>query len=124
LVDVARTLGAPPHYRVPYLGFHAEGMQEPRWAPIEEVETEYYLRLQAKDQPGVLAQVTRILSEEGISIEAIRQKEPQAGASDVPVVLLTHTTRERAMRRALDAIDRLDVINGPSQMIRLEEVEE
>jgi homoserine dehydrogenase len=72
----------------------------------------------------VLAQVTRILSEEGISIEAIRQKEPQPGAPDVPVVLLTHTTRERAMRRALDAIDRLDVINGPSQMIRLEEVEE
>lgn len=124
LVDVARTLGAPPQYRVPYLGFHAEGMQEPRWAPIEEVETEYYLRLQARDQPGVLAQVTRILSEEGISIEAIRQKEPRSGAPDVPVVLLTHTTRERAMRRALDAIDRLDVINGPSQMIRLEEVEE
>jgi len=124
LMDVARTLGAPPEYRVPYLGFHAEGMQEPRWAPVEEVETEYYLRLQAQDQPGVLAQVTRILSEEGISIEAIRQKEPQPGAPDVPVVLLTHTTRERAMRRALDAIDRLDVINGPSQMIRLEEVEE
>ncbi len=122
LVDVARTLGAPPEYRVPYLGFHAEGMREPRWAPIEEVETEYYLRLQAKDQPGVLAQVTRILAEEGISIEAIRQKEPLPGEEDVPVVLLTHTTRERAIRKALAAIDRLDVITGPSQMIRLEEV--
>jgi len=122
LVDVARTLGAPPEYRVPYLGFHAEGMREPRWALMEEVETEYYLRLQAKDQPGVLAQVTRILAEEGISIEAIRQKEPLPGEEDVPVVLLTHTTRERAMRKALAAIDRLDVITGPSQMIRLEEV--
>ena len=124
LVDVARTLGAPPEYRVPYLGFRAEGMQEPRWAPVEEVETEYYLRMQAQDQPGVLSQVTRILSEEGISIEAIRQKEPLAGATDVPVVLLTHTTQERAMRKAVAAIDGLDVINGPSQLIRLEEVDE
>lgn len=122
LVDVARTLGAPPEYRVPYLGFHAEGMREPRWASIEEVEAEYYLRLQAKDQSGVLAQVTRILAEEGISIEAIRQKEPLPGEEDVPVVLLTHTTRERRMRKALDAIDRLEVITAPSQMIRLEEV--
>ncbi len=122
LVDVARTLGAPPEYRVPYLGFHAEGMQEPRWAPMEEVETEYYLRMQAHDQPGVLAQVTRILAEEGISIEAIRQKEPRAGEADVPVVLLTHTTKEKNLRRAVDAIDRLDVINGPSQVIRLEDV--
>ena len=123
LVDVARTLGAPPEYRVPYLGFHAEGMQEPRWAAMEEVETEYYLRLQAQDQPGVLSQVTRILAEEGISIEAIRQKEPLPGAVDVPVVLLTHTTREKNLRRAVEAIDGLDVINGPSQMIRLEEVD-
>lgn len=122
LVDVARTLGAPPEYRVPYLGFHAEGMREPRWASIEEVETEYYLRLQAKDQSGVLAQVTRILAEEGISIEAIRQKEPLPGEEDVPVVLVTHNTRERGMRKALDAIDRLEVITAPSQMIRLEEV--
>jgi len=124
LVDVARTLGASPEYRVPYLGFRADGMQEPRWAPVDEVETEYYLRMQAEDQPGVLAQVTRILSEEGISIEAIRQKEPRPGATDVPVVLLTHTTKERAMRKAVAAIDGLDVINGPSQLIRLEEVDE
>ncbi|MFP4559704.1 MAG: homoserine dehydrogenase [Thiohalorhabdus sp.] len=123
LVDVARTLGASPEYRVPYLGFRAEGMQEPRWAPVEEVETEYYLRMQAQDQPGVLAQVTRILSEEGISIEAIRQKEPRPGDTDVPVVLVTHTTKERAMRKAVEAIDALDVINGPSQLIRLEEVD-
>ncbi|KPV41615.1 homoserine dehydrogenase [Thiohalorhabdus denitrificans] len=123
LVDVARTLGAPPEYRVPYLGFRADGMQEPRWAPVEEVETEYYLRMQAQDQPGVLAQVTRILSEEGISIEAIRQKEPRPGDTDVPVVLVTHTTKERAMRKAVAAIDGLDVINGPSQLIRLEEVD-
>ncbi len=122
LVDVARTLGAPPEYRVPYLGFHAEAMREPRWTTIGEVETEYYLRLQAKDQAGVLAQVTRILAEERISIEAIHQKEPLPGQSDVPVVLLTHKTRERAMRRALVGIDGLDVITAPSQMIRLEEV--
>ncbi|MFA9461629.1 homoserine dehydrogenase [Thiohalorhabdus methylotrophus] len=123
LVDVARTLGASPEYRVPYLGFRADGMQEPRWAHVEEVETEYYLRMQAQDQPGVLAQVTRILSEEGISIEAFRQKEPHPGDTDVPVVLLTHTTKERAMRRAVAAIDQLDVINGPSQLLRLEEVD-
>jgi homoserine dehydrogenase len=121
LMDVARTLEAPADSRVPYLGFRRDGIREPQWAPMEAVETEYYLRMHAYDQPGVLERVTRILAEEGISIEAIRQKEPAPEQADVPVVLLTHTTREAAMRRAVAAIDQLDVITQPSQVLRVEE---
>ncbi len=121
LMDVTRTLDAPPRGRVPYLGFRHASDSAPRWIPIEEIETEYYLRMQALDRPGVLAQVTRILSEEGISIEALRQKEPRPGDPDVPVVLLTHLTKEKAMQRARQAIDALDEITQPTQLLRLEE---
>ena len=123
ILDVARTLGANPQYRVPYLGFRADGMTAARWSAMSDVVSEYYLRMHARDEAGVLEQVTRILAEEGISIEAIRQKEPQPGETDVPVVLLTHSTNEGAMRRAVAAIDALEVITGPSQLIRLEEVD-
>jgi homoserine dehydrogenase len=87
---------------------------------MDEVETAYYLRMQATDKPGVLADVTRILGESGISIEAILQKEPQQGETTVPIILLTHRIYEKQMNAAIAAIEALDSIHGDVTRIRLE----
>jgi homoserine dehydrogenase len=120
LVDVVRTLTSDPENRVPHLAFQPDALADLPILPMEEVETAYYLRLQATDRPGVLADVTRILGELGISIEAILQKEPAAGAHDVPVILLTHQVRERHMNEAIRRIEGLEAIRAPVTRIRLE----
>jgi homoserine dehydrogenase len=87
---------------------------------MEDVETAYYLRLRALDRPGVLAEVTRILGDLGISIEAILQKEPEPGASDVPIIMLTHRIPERNMNLAIQGIEALDSITKKVARIRME----
>ncbi len=87
---------------------------------MEEVETAYYLRMQAIDRPGVLAEVTAILGDLGISIEAILQKEPEEGASHVPIIFLTQCVQEKNMNEAITKIQNLDVIDGEITRIRME----
>jgi homoserine dehydrogenase len=120
IVDVVRTLTADPDNRVPHLAFQPDALSDLPVLPIEEVETAYYLRLQALDRPGVLADVTRILADRGISIEAILQKEPLPGASDAQIILLTYEVKERWMNEAIAAIEALDSIHAPVTRIRLE----
>lgn len=120
LVDVVRTLTSDPENRVPHLAFQPDALADLPILPMEEVETAYYLRMQAVDRPGVLADVTRILGDMQISIEAILQKEPVPGASDVPIIMLTHRVRERQMNEALRRIEALEVIFGAVTRIRLE----
>ncbi len=92
--------------------------------PFGDTETRYYLRLNCLDQPGVLAHVAGILAEEGISIASVRQHEVAARKQDfVPVVFMTHQAREADLRKALRAINRLDVIQGArTRMLRVEDV--
>lgn len=85
--------------------------------PIDELETEFYLRLTAVDKPGVLAKVTAILGEEGISIRALVQK-PEHDPEHVPVIFLTHNTKNSNVRKALIRIDALDIIQAPTQVLR------
>lgn len=120
LVDVVRTLTADPHNRVPHLAFQPGAIADLPILVIGEVETAYYLRLSASDQPGVLADVTRILANHGISIEAILQKEPPEGESQLPVIMLTHRVRERKLNDALAQIEALPTIGGPVKRIRVE----
>ena len=120
LVDVVRALTADPENRVPHLAFQADAMADIPILPMEEVETAYYLRMQAEDQPGVLADVTRILGEAGISIEAIIQKEQGPDADHVPVIMLTHRVREGKMNEAIRRIENLGSINGTVTRIRVE----
>ena len=88
---------------------------------MEKVETAYYLRMQAQDRPGVLADVTRILADQGISIEAMLQKAPANGGDDtVPVVILTHRIRERQMNEAIRRIEALGTMAGSVMRMRLE----
>ncbi|MDS4021528.1 MAG: homoserine dehydrogenase [Candidatus Competibacter sp.] len=120
VIDVVRTLTADPDNRVPHLAFQPDALSDLPVLPMDEVETAYYLRLQAQDRPGVLADVTRILADRAISIEAILQKEPMPGASDVPIILLAHRVRERRMNEAIAAIEALDSLRAPVTRIRLE----
>lgn len=123
LVDVTRTLTTDPGNRVPHLAFQPERLSDIPVLPIGEVVTAYYLRMQAADRPGVLADVSRILADEDISIEAVLQKEPTAGASFATVIMLTHSVRERKMDEAVQRIEGLSGIDGRVTRIRLEYLE-
>jgi homoserine dehydrogenase len=120
LVDITRALAVDPQQRVPYLAFQADRLADVPILPIEEVETSYYLRLTALDRPGVLADVTRILADLGISIEAILQKEPAKGENAVPVIILTQRVKEKNMNAAIARIEKLDSIKDKVARIRLE----
>ena len=123
LVDIARALTIDAEHRVPYLAFHHDRLQALPVLPIDAVETAFYLRLTALDRPGVLADVTRILADQQISIEAILQKEPAPGASHVAVILLTHRVLERALRDAIARIEALPSIDGRVVSLRLDHLE-
>jgi homoserine dehydrogenase len=86
--------------------------------PFEQLETRYYLRLMARDVPGVLAEVAEALGRNGISLSAVLQRENDAG-QHVPVVITTHKSREGSMRAALAAIDKLRTIQPPSVCLRI-----
>ncbi len=120
LVDVVRTLTVDPNHRVPHLAFQPDAMVDLPILSIEDVDTSYYLRLHVLDKPGVLADVTRILADLSISIEAILQKEPHAGEDTVPVIILTQRVRERNMNAAIARIEKLASIKGRVMRIRLE----
>ncbi|WP_280563633.1 homoserine dehydrogenase [Chromohalobacter sp. 48-RD10] len=125
LLDVARDITTEHHYRVPYLAF--SGIDEADGSlpilPMEDIVTAYYLRLLAVDRPGVLARVATILSEQGISIEAIIQKEATEGEL-VPIILMTHRTREQNMNEAIRQLESLADIAGPVTRIRVEALDE
>jgi homoserine dehydrogenase len=120
IVDVVRTLTSDPENRVPHLAFQPGAIADLPILPISDVETAYYLRLRAEDKPGVLADVTRILANHNISIEAIIQKEPPDGETQLPVILLTHKVRERELNDAIGQIEALPTISGEVKRIRME----
>jgi len=120
IIDVTRTLTTDPGNRVPHLAFQPSELADIPILPIDSVETAYYLRLTAQDRPGVVAAVAGILGDAGISIEAIQQKEPAEGQTEVPLVMLTHRVREGQMNEAIDRIEALDSISGPIIRIRVE----
>lgn len=122
LVDIARLLSASAEQRVPYLGFQLDQQATLNVLPISDVSSAYYLRMRAMDKPGVLAEVTKILGDRDISIDAMMQKEPQEGESEADIVILTHVTMERNMDAAIDAIQALSAIAGQVTKIRMEEL--
>ncbi|MGQ5523062.1 homoserine dehydrogenase [Chitinimonas sp. PSY-7] len=123
LVDVTRLLTADPEHRVPYLAFQPDRLADLPILPISEVETCYYLRLKAHDQPGVMADVTRILADAGISIDAMMQKEPAEDEKIVDIIILTHVAVERSVDTAIDRIEDLNTIAGRVTKLRLENLD-
>ena len=122
LVDVTRLHTADPHHRVPHLAFQPDRLAATPILPMDEVRTAYYLRLSAFDRPGVLADITRILADGDISIDAMVQKEPAEGEEQVDIILLTHVTVEKNVNAAISKIEALDTVVGQVMRIRLEEL--
>jgi homoserine dehydrogenase len=122
LVDITRMHTADPENRVPHLAFQPDALSDTPILPMEEVETAYYLRLRVLDRPGVLADITRILADLSISIDAMVQKEPGAGEEQVDIIMLTHVTLERNIIAAIARIEGLPVNLGKVTRIRLEEL--
>jgi len=120
VIDVTRTLTTDPENRVPHLAFQPDELSDSPVLEMEQVVTAYYLRLTVEDKPGVLARLTGILGDAGISIEAIKQKEPAEGETQVPLVMLTHEVEEGRMNQAIAAIEALDVVTAPVARIRVE----
>ena len=120
ICDIARTLGAGPEQRTPHYGFQSDQLRQINVLPISEIETASYMRITALDVPGVLTQITKALSEENISIEAVIQKEPTAGKDHAQLILLTNSTLEKYLDKAVEKIQALEVIAGDVVRIRVE----
>ena len=122
LVDVARMHTADPEHRVPHLAFQPNAMVDLTILPLSEVITSYYLRLRVEDKPGVLADITRILADQQISIDAMIQREPGEGEDQTDIIMLTHQTREKNIDAAISKIEALTVVKGKLIRLRLEEL--
>jgi homoserine dehydrogenase len=122
LVDITRLHTADPENRVPHLAFQPDQLAATLILPMDEVTTSYYLRLRVADQPGVLADITRILADGQISIDAMVQKEPSEGEDQVDIIMLTHKTREKKVNAAIARIEALPVVKSKVTRIRLEEL--
>ena len=122
LVDVTRLHTADPEHRVPHLAFRPDRLADTRILPMDEVVTSYYLRMRVVDKPGVLADITRILADRTISIDAMIQREPAEGEEQVDIIMLTHETQEKNFNAAVAAIEALPVVAGKVTRIRLEEL--
>jgi len=123
LVDVTRLHTADPEQRVPHLAFQPDRMSSLKVLPMDEVVTSYYLRMQVEDRPGVLADISRILADASISINAMVQREPAKGEKQVDIIMLTHQTREKSINTAIGKIEKLPVVTGKATRIRLEELQ-
>jgi homoserine dehydrogenase len=122
LVDVTRMATSDPQNRVPHLAFQPNAMSDIKILPMDDVITSYYLRLRVLDKPGVLADITRILADEQISIDAVIQKEPGEGEEQTDLIMLTHQTREKRINAAIVKIEKLGVVAGKVTKLRMEEL--
>jgi homoserine dehydrogenase len=120
LVDVTRLATVDPYCRVPHLAFQPNQMTDVAILPMAEIRSSYYLRVYVKDQLGVMADLTRILADAGISIDAVLQKEPGELQTRTDIIMLTHQTREKFVDAAIGKIEALDAVVGKVVRIRLE----
>jgi homoserine dehydrogenase len=120
IVDVVRALTSDPENRVPHLAFKPDLLDNTPIMPMSQVVTSYYLRIATEDKLGVLADITRILSVNGISIEAIVQKEPEQQGGMVPLIMLTHEVLEKNMDAAIMQIEALSTVKDSVMRIRME----
>ena len=119
LVDVTRLATVDPYCRVPHLAFQPNEMTDVSILPMEDITTSYYLRVYVNDQLGVMADLTRILADAGISIDAVLQKETR-GDARTDIIMITHQTREKKVDAAIARIEALASVVGKVIRIRLE----
>jgi homoserine dehydrogenase len=122
LVDITRLHTADPDHRVPHLAFQPKELASTPILDMDQVVTSFYLRLQVADQAGVLARITGILAERGISIDALLQRESAEGEAQTDVIILTHDTVEGEMNKAIAQMQALPTVLAPIVRIRKEEL--
>jgi homoserine dehydrogenase len=113
---------ADPEHRVPHLAFQPDQLSDIPLLPIGETVTSYYLRMRVLDRPGVLADITRILADRDISIDAMIQKESPEGEDQTDIILLTHRSVERQVVDAIARIEALPTVRGKVTRIRMEQL--
>jgi len=123
IIDTVRTIDAPLHHKVPLLGFQNDAMRDTPILTIDDVESAYYLRMEAEDHPGVLAEVSDVFSKNNISIEAVIQKEPATGESRVHLIMLTQKCVESNVNQAIKVVEGLSSVLGEVVRIRMEHLD-
>jgi homoserine dehydrogenase len=119
LVDVTRLATVDPSGRVPHLAFQPNQMSDVTIMPMADITTSYYLRVHVQDQLGVMADLTRILADGNISIDAVLQKEP-GNQTNIDIIMLTHQTQEKSIDAAITRIEAMPAVIGKVTRIRLE----
>jgi homoserine dehydrogenase len=120
VIELARNVIGGQVGRVPPLGYPQNRLDIDGIMDMQEVVTNYYLRVQALDRPGVLSRIAGIMADHSISIHSVIQKGRQQSGT-VPVVFLTHSAREKDVQAAARKINDLDVVEGPPVIIRIED---
>jgi homoserine dehydrogenase len=120
VIDISRDILKGVSWRVPARSFQEETIEDINLMPVENIMTHYYFRFSALDRPGGLSRIAGILAEENISIATVIQKGRKKGQA-VPIVMTTHKSTEQNVRRALEQIDRLDIVQGQTVLIRIED---
>ena len=126
IIDVARTLDVGASGRVPAFAFPSDGRRDVPVLPMADVTSAYYLRVLVRDEPGVLARIATLLADQGISIEALLQRDSERrevnGEPRVPIVIVTQRVREAACDAAIAQIEALDAVDGPLTRLRVEDL--
>lgn len=120
IIEMSRALRLDQVENAPYLGFQSSELSTVDVLPIEEVVCPYYIRLHAEDKTGVMADITRLLSNHGVSIEAMYQRDTDDDDDYVSIVLMTHAIQESALQAALDEIAQLESVGSEIMRIRVE----
>ncbi|MEI7591413.1 MAG: ACT domain-containing protein, partial [Deltaproteobacteria bacterium] len=121
VIDIARNINKGSHQRVPSRVLDEQNIEKLKIMPMEDIVTKYYLRFMVADKPGILSKIAGILGEKSISIASVIQKGRMYDGSAVPIVMVTHNSKERNIRLALNEIGKLDIIQGEIMLLRIGE---
>ena len=124
IVDVARSIDSTKEAKVNALGCSISELKQRNIVAIEEIETSFYMRFSALDKPGVLSEITTIMGDSGISIEAIVQKEQPVGEDYVNVIIITNVTQEKQLSTAVERIESLETVRDSIKFIRVEHLDQ
>ena len=121
VMELSRGLVKGVTQRVPSLSHQWDNLSDLRIRPMEEIRTNYYLRFEVHDRPGVLSTISGVLAEYEISLLSVVQKGRRVAGGGVPVVMMTHEAREEGVQKALAKIDALPVTVAKTRRIRVED---
>jgi homoserine dehydrogenase len=119
VLAIARDIASGAKRRTPIMGYCADQVADLPIRQMSDIVSHYYLRFTTVDKPGVLAQISGVLGKYDISIQSMIQPERHA-ADAVPIVLMTHDAKESNINQALAEIDRLEIVQQPTRLIRVE----